>query len=53
MPSTRYPLRDVAIVEPDIEDVVARLYTGTPVTDAPCEQLPIDAVGLLMVDARS
>ncbi|WP_432831370.1 ABC transporter ATP-binding protein [Dactylosporangium sp. CA-092794] len=29
-----HALRDVAIVEPDIEDVVARLYTGTPVTDA-------------------
>ncbi|GIF71773.1 ABC transporter ATP-binding protein [Asanoa siamensis] len=28
-------LRDVSIVEPDIEDVVARLYTGVPVTDAP------------------
>jgi ABC-2 type transport system ATP-binding protein len=27
--------RDVSIVEPDIEDVVARLYTGAPVTDAP------------------
>ncbi|MDG4827195.1 ATP-binding cassette domain-containing protein [Asanoa sp. WMMD1127] len=27
--------RDVSIVEPDIEDVVARLYTGVPVTDAP------------------
>ncbi|SDY94839.1 ABC-2 type transport system ATP-binding protein [Asanoa ishikariensis] len=29
------PIRDVSIVEPDIEDVVARLYTGVPVTDAP------------------
>jgi ABC-2 type transport system ATP-binding protein len=28
-------VRDVSIVEPDIEDVVARLYTGAPVTDAP------------------
>ncbi|MEV4534807.1 ATP-binding cassette domain-containing protein [Asanoa sp. NPDC049518] len=28
-------IRDVSIVEPDIEDVVARLYTGVPVTDAP------------------
>ncbi|MEV0717992.1 ATP-binding cassette domain-containing protein [Asanoa sp. NPDC050611] len=27
--------RDVSIVEPDIEDVVARLYSGVPVTDAP------------------
>jgi ABC-2 type transport system ATP-binding protein len=28
-------VRDLAVVEPDIEHVVARLYTGAPVTDAP------------------